>query len=146
MLVAPLVGVREFGLGSTLVFRAADLARIGGFAALADYLADDYQLARHITGLGKRAVLAKPVVETVLGDQTWAGVWRHQVRWARTIRVSRGGGYLGLPVTHAGLWIALCLAAGLWWLAAPLAGLRIAPGWPPVGACCAVRSRFAGGR
>jgi ceramide glucosyltransferase len=128
VLVAPLVGVREFGLGATLVFRAADLDRIGGFAALADYLADDYQLARRVTRLGQRAVLARPVVETVLGDRTWAGVWRHQVRWARTIRVSRGGGYLGLPITHAGLWIALCLTAGLWWPAALLAALRIAAG------------------
>jgi ceramide glucosyltransferase len=128
VLVAPLVGVREFGLGATLVFRAADLERIGGFAALADFLADDYQLARRITELGKRAVLAKTVVETFLGDPTWAAVWRHQVRWARTIRASRGGGYLGLPLTHAGVWIALCAAAGLWWPAAALALLRMAAG------------------
>ena len=56
-LVAPIVGVREFGLGSTLVFRAADLARVGGFEPLADFLADDYQLGRRITSLGLRAVL-----------------------------------------------------------------------------------------
>ncbi len=128
VLVAPLVGVREFGLGATLVFRAADLARIGGFPALADYLADDYHLSRSITRLGKRAVLVKTVVETFLGDQTWASVWRHQVRWARTIRVSRGDGYIGLPVTHAGLWAALAAVAGLWWVAAPLAALRITAG------------------
>ncbi|MBI4876986.1 MAG: glycosyltransferase, partial [Acidobacteria bacterium] len=128
VLVAPLAGVREFGLGATLVFRAADLERIGGFEALADYLADDYQLARHITQLGKRAFLAKPVVETFLGDQTWSSVWRHQVRWARTIRVSRGDGYLGLPVTHAGVWAAVAAAFGLWWVALPLAALRIAAG------------------
>jgi ceramide glucosyltransferase len=128
VMVAPLVGVREFGLGATLVFRAEDLERIGGFESLADYLADDYQLARAITGLGKRAVLSKVVVETSLGDAGWGGVWRHQVRWARTIRVSRGGGYLGLPVTHAGVWAALAALAGLWPVAAGLAGLRIAAG------------------
>jgi ceramide glucosyltransferase len=128
VLVAPLAGVREFGLGATLVFRAADLARIGGFETLAGYLADDYQLARHITRLGTRAVLAKTVVETFLGGPGWAAVWRHQVRWARTIRVSRGGGYLGLPITHAGLWIAFCAAAGLGWPAVALAALRIAAG------------------
>ena len=43
-LVARLVGVDEFAMGSTLAFRATDLERIGGFAAIADYLADDYQL------------------------------------------------------------------------------------------------------
>ena len=112
-LVAPYVGVREFGLGATLVFRRADLEAIGGFAALKDYLADDYQLARHIVQkLGKRARMSSVIVDTFLGDDDWARVWAHQVRWARTIRVSRGGGYLGLPVTHAGVWVALCLLAG----------------------------------
>ncbi len=50
-LVAPFVGVSEFGLGSTLAFRRADLERIGGFAAIADYLADDYQLGRKLHSL-----------------------------------------------------------------------------------------------
>ncbi len=125
VLVAPLVGVREFGLGSTLAFRAEDLAEIGGFASIADYLADDYQLARRITGLGTGAVMAKVVVETNLGDNSWTGVWRHQVRWARTIRVSRGDGYAGLPVTHAGLWALISAVAGVWWLAGALAGARM---------------------
>jgi ceramide glucosyltransferase len=109
VLVAPLVGIREFGLGATLVFRAEDLERIGGFGSIRDYLADDYQLAKKITGLGLEARMSEVVVETSIGDDSWAGVWRHQVRWARTIRVSRGDGYLGLPITHAGVWI--CLAA-----------------------------------
>ena len=35
-------------MGSTMAFRRADLDRIGGFAAIADYLADDYQLGHRI--------------------------------------------------------------------------------------------------
>ncbi len=123
-LVAPLVGVREFGLGSTLAFRAQELQEAGGFAALEDYLADDYQLARRITLLGKRALLSTYVVETSLGDTTWRGVWDHQLRWGRTIRMSKGGGYAGLPITHAGLWMLIALLLQLWWVAAALAGLR----------------------
>jgi ceramide glucosyltransferase len=113
-LVAQLLGVREFGFGSTLAFRAADLERAGGFEALADYIADDYQLAKRITSLGKRALLSTYVVETSLGEASWRGVWLHQLRWARTIRASKGGGYAGLFVTHAGLWAValLCLGAG----------------------------------
>lgn len=128
VLVAPLVGVSEFGLGATLAFRAADLERIGGFAALADYLADDYQLSRRIRGLGLRVVISKLPVETRLGDRTWREVWRHQLRWARTARVSRGGGYLGLPVTHATVWSAVLAAAGRWGLAAALFLMRMAAG------------------
>ena len=125
-LVAQLLGVREFGLGSTLAFRAVDLQAVGGFSAFADYLADDYQLAKRITCLGKRALLSTYTVETSLGDATWTGIWRHQVRWARTIRTSKGGGYAGLPVTHAGLWAALALFAGAWLPAVTLLSLRFA--------------------
>lgn len=124
VLVAPLVGIREFGLGATLVFRAAELEAIGGFAAIGDYLADDYQLAKKITRLGKRSHMSDVVVETSIGDDHWAGVWQHQVRWARTIRVSRGDGYLGLPVTHTGVWIVAALLSGAWSLAAGLTILR----------------------
>jgi ceramide glucosyltransferase len=127
-LVAQLVGVREFGLGSTLVFRAEDLERAGGFLAVADYLADDYQLAKRITGLGKCALLSTYTVETSLGDATWSGIWQHQLRWARTIRASKGGGYAGLPITHAGLWAAVALACGAWLPAMVLLILRVLSG------------------
>jgi ceramide glucosyltransferase len=125
-LVAPLVGVREFGLGSTLCFRAADFKAAGGFEAIADYIADDYQLAKRIVDVGKRAHLASYVVETSLGDAGSAEVWRHQLRWARTIRTSKGAGFAGLPVTHAGLWILMAAVVQLWPAATLLFTLRIA--------------------
>lgn len=128
LLVARVVGVREYGVGATLAFRKSDLDRTGGFAAIADYIADDYMLAKRITELGLRAELAPTVVETTLGGG-WADVWRHQLRWARTIRVSRADGYVGIPVTHAGLWALLLLLAGAPGLAALLTALRIAMAW-----------------
>ncbi len=124
-LVARLVGMDEFAMGSTLAFRRVDLERIGGFAAVADYLADDYQLGHRIHALGLKCVLSDVVVETHLGGG-WRQVWAHQVRWARTIRVSRFGGYLGLPVTNATLWAVVCGLSGRWDLAAVLVGLRLA--------------------
>ncbi|MFL6464049.1 MAG: bacteriohopanetetrol glucosamine biosynthesis glycosyltransferase HpnI [Bryobacteraceae bacterium] len=127
-LVAQLLSVREFGLGSTLAFRAEDLQRVGGFAAFADYIADDYQLAKRITSLGKRALLSTYVVETSLGEATWSGVWLHQLRWARTIRTSKGGGYAGLPLTHAGVWAIVLLCMGAWLPAVLLLLLRMASG------------------
>jgi len=121
-MVAQLIGVREFGMGSTLAFRAADLEKVGGFEGFGDYIADDYQLAKRITALGKRVLLSTYVVETALGDATWLGVWRHQLRWARTIRLSKGAAHLGLPITQAGLWILIAACCG----AAPAAGLLTA--------------------
>ncbi|HEX4230774.1 MAG TPA: bacteriohopanetetrol glucosamine biosynthesis glycosyltransferase HpnI [Bryobacteraceae bacterium] len=124
-LTAPLAGVREFGLGSTLVFRKCDLEEIGGFKTIGDFLADDYHLARSITGLGKRALLSPYIVETSLGDANWSGIWQHQLRWARTIRISRGDGFAGIPITQSGIWAALACALGAWPVALALLVLRL---------------------
>jgi ceramide glucosyltransferase len=125
-LVAPFVGVSEFGLGSTLAFRREDLDRIGGFAAIADYLADDYQLGRKLHSLGLRNLISQVVVSTRLSAESWRAAWQHQLRWARTIRLSRGGGYAGLPVTFATFWAAVAAACGLWWIALALLAIRFA--------------------
>lgn len=123
-LVAPLVGVNEFGLGSTLAFRAADLERAGGFAAIGPYLADDYQVGKRISGLGKRVWLSTMVVDTHVGGSSWGEIWNHQVRWARTIRVSHGGGYAGLALTNASAVALLAAFAGMTAVAAGLLALR----------------------
>jgi len=132
-LVARMFGVSDFGLGSTLAFRAADLERIGGFQAIADYIADDYQLGHQLHSAGMRNVISEVVVSTRLSAESWRGAWRHQVRWARTIRVSGGAGYLGLPITYASLWVVVAALFGLWWVALPLLAIRftmaMACGW-----------------
>jgi ceramide glucosyltransferase len=128
VLVARAIGVAEFALGSTMALRAADLARIGGFEAVGDYLADDYQLGRRMTELGYRIVLAPAVVETRLSGETWGDIWRHQLRWARTIRVSRPGGYFGYAITNASVWAAVAAAAGAWPVALACLAVRILAG------------------
>ena len=131
-LAARLVGVDEFAMGSTLAFRRADLERIGGFEAIGDYLADDYQLGHRLHSLGLRCALSDAIVSTRLSGN-WKQIWTHQVRWARTIRVSRFAGYLGLPVTFATCWAVVLAAAGQWELAAAVLALRLsmalAGGW-----------------
>jgi len=126
--VARLLGVAEFALGSTMMFRADALRRMGGFEAIADHLADDYQLGRHIHALGYRIEFAPAVVETDLGGESWRQTWRHQLRWARTIRVSRPGGYLGYVVTHATVWAAVAFAGRQWWAGGIALGLRLVAG------------------
>lgn len=128
VLVARLLGSAEFALGSTLLLRAADLERIGGFPAIADYLADDYQLGLRITQLGLRVSFSPTIVETHLGTQTWGGAWRHQLRWARSIRVSRRGGYFGYVVTHAIFWAIVAWAAGYWPIALVTFAMRMLGG------------------
>jgi len=107
----------HFGLGSTLVFRRADLESVGGFAALVDYLADDYQLAQRLSQKGMEVYLSEVVVETFLPPYSWRTFWDHQLRWVRNVRDLRGWGYLGAGVTFGLAWavIGLGVAAGAWW-------------------------------
>jgi len=127
VLVARLVGVEEFAGGSTLAFRRADLERIGGFAAVSEYLADDYQLGAKLHGLGLKCVLSGVIVATHLGG-SWSEVWAHQVRWARTIRVSNSRGYLGLPVTFATVWAVALALTGEWAVALAVLFARMSMG------------------
>jgi ceramide glucosyltransferase len=128
VIVARLLGQAEFALGSTMAFRAETLGAMGGFEKIFDYLADDYQLGRHIHQLGLHIVFADIVVETNLGAGSWREVWLHQLRWARTIRVSRTAGYVGSIITNATLWAVVAYLAGAWWAAIPAFALRIAAG------------------
>jgi len=107
-------GGLHFGLGSTLAVRREALEKAGGLLALVDYLADDYELGARVEKAGYRVVLCREVVETGIPAYGWKGFIDHQLRWARTVRDSRPGGYLGLVVTHGLAWALLnLLASGL---------------------------------
>jgi ceramide glucosyltransferase len=123
VLVARLLSASGFALGATMAFRAPDLQAIGGFEAIRDYLADDYQVGARIAGLGKRVVLSDFVVETSLGAGSWMDVWKHQVRWSRTIRVSRPAGYFGYIITQLTFWCVVTATVGHWKIA--IAGLAV---------------------
>jgi len=107
----------KFGLGSTVAFRRSDLQAIGGFEAIVDYLADDYELGKRIAALGRKVELSDVVVETFLPQYTMGGFFDHQLRWARAIRDSRFWGYLGLGSTFGLPWalLVLILARGALW-------------------------------
>ncbi len=128
---ASLEGGIRFGLGSTLAFRKRDLEAIGGFEALVDYLADDYELGRRIAQRGLAVKLSEVVVETFLPKYSLRGFFDHQLRWGRAVRDSRRWGYLGLLLTFGVPWAGLALllsygAAWAWDLFAAVLSLRIA--------------------
>jgi len=96
-------GVR-FALGSTMAFRHNDLAAIGGFEVLLEYLADDYELGSRIAARGKKLELSSIVVDTFLPAYSASEFLDHQLRWWRTIRDARRGGYIGLLFTFGLPW------------------------------------------
>jgi ceramide glucosyltransferase len=106
-------GEIRFGLGSTLAVSRESLAAAGGFEALVDSLADDYELGFRIAKAGYAVVLSHEVVATSVPPYTLSGFFAHQLRWARSVRDSRKAGYLGLVFTFGLPWAILnYLASG----------------------------------
>jgi ceramide glucosyltransferase len=112
--------------GATMALRTETLARIGGFAALVDLLADDHALGARVRGLGLRVVVAPVVPAHVMAEPRLVDLLRHELRWARTVRLLDLGGYAGMVATFPlpfGLLAALLLPAG-WGV--PVLGVALA--------------------
>lgn len=123
-----LEGDVRFALGSTMATTKEAIAAIGGLETLVDYLADDYELGSRIARSGYSAVIASPVVETFLPDYSFKDFFEHQLRWGRTVRSSRPGGYFGMVTTFGTLWAILIIIfnRGVLWSWALLAFVLIA--------------------
>jgi ceramide glucosyltransferase len=100
----------DFALGAVMAVRREVLGRIGGFEALADCLADDYQLGHRVARAGFGVQLSTIVVECRSGILSWRDVWKHQLRWARTIRVCQPVPYFFSILSNASVWPLLLVA------------------------------------
>jgi ceramide glucosyltransferase len=99
--------------GATMAFDRATLVATGGFEGLADMLADDHALGGRVRRLGKRVDLSPYVVDDIVAEDSFLGLFRHELRWARTIRLVAAAGFAGSVVTYPVplALLALCLAA-----------------------------------
>jgi ceramide glucosyltransferase len=114
--VAALSGSRAFAFGVTIALRRQVLADIGGFAAIANQLADDYRLGELTRARGLRTVLSPLVVETCVDERSFGDLVRHELRWLRTIRAVRPLGY-GLSFITFSVPVALlgcAISRGAW--------------------------------
>jgi len=126
-------GIR-FALGASIATTKQWVQKMGGFEAIADTLADDYELGLGIAKAGGEIVLSREMVWTMYPAQTPRSFWEHQLRWARTVRSCRPLEYLGLLFTQGLPWTLLAvLAAPASWVAgaylAAYAILRLGMAW-----------------
>ncbi len=107
----------HFALGSTLAISRKALNDIGGFEPLLNHLADDYELGARSSNAGYTVAMANTVVETHLHDYSFGQMFEHQLRWARTMRDARKGGYAGVLFTFALPWavMAVLFSRGNMW-------------------------------
>jgi ceramide glucosyltransferase len=104
VLVADWLEDVTFALGASVATTKTWLGKIGGYEALANMLADDYEIGNRVAKAGGRAMLSREVVETMYPALTFGKFWGHQVRWARTVRLCRPASYVGLLFTHGLPW------------------------------------------
>lgn len=140
VLIALALGRLNYCFGATMAVRRDVLEAIGGFATLAPYLADDYLLGRLVSDRGFEVRLATSVVTTVVSEPDFGALFRHELRWGRTLRTVRPLGWASTLLTDTTvLALLFLLASGGSALGSFLLGTVIIL---RVGVHAAVRRRF----
>ena len=120
------LGLARPCVGATIALSRETLARIGGFEAVANQLADDYAIGHRVLQAGLRIVVPAMFVTHSFEEKSLREVVLHELRWARTIFTVEPLGYVGSGVTHV-LPLSLIGAAlrgfDAWGLAAVLTAL-----------------------
>jgi ceramide glucosyltransferase len=109
VLVARMVEGMKFALGGTIALRREVLEKIGGYAFLREYLAEDFMLGKRAAELGFGVLLSSCVIDHHMGNRPFLANMRHRLRWTRNTRCSRPQGYWGQLFTYP-----LPLALLLW--------------------------------
>ncbi|HMD63232.1 MAG TPA: bacteriohopanetetrol glucosamine biosynthesis glycosyltransferase HpnI [Stellaceae bacterium] len=99
-LVAESLGLGGGCFGATIALRRETFERIGGFARLRDELADDHRIGDEVNALGLTVALSPYIVEARVSEHSLSDLWRHELRWARTVRAMAPAGFVGSVLAH----------------------------------------------
>jgi ceramide glucosyltransferase len=105
-----LEGVR-FAMGATIAVTRERLREIGGFEALADFAADDFELGSRVAARGYRVDLSPCTVQTMCSSRTAEEFFERHLRWAIVVRTSRSRGHFGWILTQGLPWSLAAVAA-----------------------------------
>ena len=141
---ADATGASKFCLGPSIALRRATLDGFGGLEALAEYLAEDYELGRRIWDSGLRMAFVPHVVEVEEDLESWSKWWTHQVYWDQNTRVARPVGFFATELTRSvpfALIYAIATGAGAGGLAVLAGALAVRLGTAAVTAWFGFRDR-----
>jgi ceramide glucosyltransferase len=100
VLVGVALGAAHPCMGSTIAMRREVLDGIGGYAAFADVLADDYEIGRAVRGKGLKVALPPFSVAHGCSETSLDELVAHEIRWSVTVRLIDPAGHAGSVVTH----------------------------------------------
>ncbi len=126
VLLAWLFGHEGYASGQTLAIRRDTLQAIGGFAAIANHLADDNRLAELVRSVGQRVVCPLTCCRLSITSPNMRLLIGHELRWMRTLKVLR-------PLSFCFLFVTFQPAARP---ALPSASLRLSRRSRPWAGCC----------
>jgi ceramide glucosyltransferase len=133
-LVAAALGIDLGCFGATIALRRDTLCRIGGFVPVRDELADDQRIGEAVRALGLAVVLSRYLVEARVSELSFAALWRHELRWARTVRTITSAGFIGSVLTHVVAIAALgAVATGFGLTASIFLGISLLLRWTTAG-------------
>jgi ceramide glucosyltransferase len=118
---AETLGLGAGCFGATMALKRSTLEAAGGFDALADTLADDHVLGQAVRHLGLAVEVSPYLVDDIVAEPGLTALFRHELRWARTIRLVAPWGFLGSVVTNPVPLALLAVALGAW----PVAALAV---------------------
>jgi ceramide glucosyltransferase len=102
---------RQDCLGATMALTRATLMQVGGFAGLSPFVADDGVLGRRVRALGQQIRLAPTVPATTVSEAGLLALFRHELRWARTIRAMAPVGFILSALQYPVFWAGIATAA-----------------------------------
>ena len=125
VIVAERLEGMKFTLGPAMAIRRACLDAIGGFAAMRDYLADDFVLGHWADAAGWCVALSEHVVSHHVSTNGFLPTFKHRLRWNRSTRFSRPSGYMGQGFTYGLAWALLFFSLFPTWLMGGLFGVAL---------------------
>ncbi len=101
---------RQDCMGATMALTRETLMRVGGFPVLSPFVADDAVLGARVRALGQSVSLAATVPATTVAERGIAPLFRHELRWARTIRAVAPVGFAASIIQYPVFWALLTAA------------------------------------
>jgi len=101
LMFSHVTGAAHFCIGATTALRRSDLERVGGMAALGEYLVEDHEMGKRIKSLGKRMALVPHIIEIVCDYPSFKQWWRHQVYWDQNTWAANPTGFALTILTRA---------------------------------------------
>jgi ceramide glucosyltransferase len=106
-------GSVDFGLGAAMLFRREDFLRLTDWKRLESSLADDFVLGQ----LLQPVCISSVIITTAPEAGNWKTAIEHYLRWVKTIRWCRPGGYAAqiIILPTLGWLFFVCFHPATWW-------------------------------